>query len=284
MAVQAWLSWTAHRQVANSMFKRAVLYAALLGTSLCGGFFFEKRCVTTVDMFVYSDESGVFDYKHGRYFVYGGLVFTDKLQRDEAIRRYRAAEKAFRKKPIYKNMPELKASLLKPDDRRDLFKLTSGYDRFVFVVNMNSLDKRRIFCDKQSKNRYMDWMYKVGLKKVFQRLIARGSIIAGDQMTIHCFVDEHSTATNGLYDLRKAIYQEFHEGTSNLRYEMFHNPILKESELDVRVKYVNSECEELIRAADIIANRAYFEICHGSLENIFSDTMCIRMFPYDSLP
>ena len=85
----------------------------------------------------------------------------------------------------------------------------------------------------------------------------------------------------GLYDLRQSIYQEFHEGTNNLRYEIFYDPILKESDLEVRVKYVNSECEELVRAADIIANRAYFEVCNGSLDNIFNDTMCVRTFPYD---
>ena len=263
------------------MFKRAVLYVAPLGTSLCGGFFLTKEMMFSVDIYVYSDESGVFDYKHRKYFVYGGLLFIDKMTRDEAIRRYRSAEQNFRKKAKYKNLPELKASKLAPDDRRDLFKLTSCYDRFVFVINMNALDKRKTFADKHSKNRYLDWAYKVGLKKVFQSLIERGSILRGEPVTLHCFIDEHSTATNGIYDLKNAIYHEFHEGTLNYRYDVFHKPILHDSELEVTVKYVNSECNELIRAADIIANRALFEAENNALYKIASDTMCFRLFPTD---
>lgn len=234
-----------------------------------------------MEIYVYSDESGVFDYKHRKYFVMAGLMFTSKFDMESMIRRYKAAEKNYRKKPMYRNIGELKASRLSFDDRRNLFKLTSGCERFAFIVNMNALDKKRIFASPDSKQRYLDWVFKVGLKEVFQKLIARGSIIPGDDVTIRCFVDEHTTATNGLYGLEESIYQEFHEGTVNYRYSKKFTPILSESRLKVAVKYVNSEVYELVRAADIIANRILFEITSGDISTILSDNLSIRIFPYD---
>ena len=198
---------------------------------------------------------------------------------DSMIRRYRAAEKNYRKKPLYRNIGELKASRLSFDDRRNLFRLTSVSERFAFIVNMNALDKRRIFSDPDSKQRYLDWVFKVGLKEVFQKLISQGSIIPGDDVIIRCFIDEHTTATNGLYGLEKSIYQEFHEGTLNYRYSKRFDPILNESQLKVCVKYVNSEVYELVRAADIIANRVLFEITSGDISSLHSDNLLIRFFP-----
>lgn len=46
-----------------------------------------------MDIYVYSDESGVFDKAQNSVFVYGGLLFFDKKTRDECSRKYPAAEK-----------------------------------------------------------------------------------------------------------------------------------------------------------------------------------------------
>ena len=43
-----------------------------------------------MDLFIFSDESGVFDKAHNEIFVYGGLIFLGKHQKDEYIRRYLA--------------------------------------------------------------------------------------------------------------------------------------------------------------------------------------------------
>lgn len=45
-------------------------------------------------IFVYADESGVFDQVHQDYFVFGCLIFLDKDSRDIAIQRYTSAERA----------------------------------------------------------------------------------------------------------------------------------------------------------------------------------------------
>ena len=275
--MQAWQHDTAHQWKANDCLSGLFWSSSTGKTSHLWRFFCEVR---DLEVYVYSDESGVFDYKHRKYFVMAGLVFTSKLDMDSMTRRYRAAEKNYRRKPLYRNIGELKASRLSFDDRRNLFRLTSECERFAFIVNMNALDKKRIFSDSDSKQRYLDWVFKVGLKAVFQKLISQGSIIPGDDIIIRCFVDEHTTATNGLYGLEESIYQEFHEGTLNYKYSKRFNPILSESKLNVCVKYVNSEVYELVRAADIIANRVLFEITSGDIASLHSDNLLIRNFPY----
>ena len=49
-----------------------------------------------MNVFVYSDESGVFDKFHNDFFVFGGLMFLSKDDRDVWSRKYIAAEKSVR--------------------------------------------------------------------------------------------------------------------------------------------------------------------------------------------
>ena len=61
-----------------------------------------------MDVWVFSDESGTFDSKHYKTFVYAGLIITD-LQKMESIRRrFVAAERNKRKKKCYEGVSELK--------------------------------------------------------------------------------------------------------------------------------------------------------------------------------
>ena len=183
------------------MFKRPVWSSSTGEASQKNGRFF---CGDGVDIYIYSDESGVFDYKHRKYFVIAGIIFTDKMDMDLMIRRYKSAENNLRKKKLYKGISELKASKLSFDDRRNLFRLTSGADRFAFIINMYSLDKKKVFENSKSKQMHLDWVFKVGLKKVILQLIEKGSISPSDVLNIRCYIDEHSTATKGRYDLAEA--------------------------------------------------------------------------------
>ena len=40
-----------------------------------------------MDLFIYSDESGVFDKVHNEIFVYGGLIFLSKEEKDDYNRK-----------------------------------------------------------------------------------------------------------------------------------------------------------------------------------------------------
>lgn len=46
-----------------------------------------------MDIFIYSDESGVFDKIHNDFYVYGGVILLSKNDRDICSRKYSAAEK-----------------------------------------------------------------------------------------------------------------------------------------------------------------------------------------------
>lgn len=83
-----------------------------------------------------------------------------------------------------------------------------------------------------------------------------------DVENIYIFVDEHTTATNGRYELREALEQEFKNGTFNFSYNIFFPPIFPRlNALDVT--FCNSVAKPLIRAADIVANRFYFDALNG---------------------
>ena len=66
-----------------------------------------------MDVWVFSDESGTFDNKHYKTFVYAGLIFTDLQKMENVRRRYLAAERNKRKKRCYEGISELKAFVLK---------------------------------------------------------------------------------------------------------------------------------------------------------------------------
>lgn len=63
-----------------------------------------------IDIFVYSDESGVFDYLHNEFFVFGGIITLGKEEKDGLIRLYKKAESSIATK--YKEGMELKASAI----------------------------------------------------------------------------------------------------------------------------------------------------------------------------
>ena len=138
--------------------------------------------------------------------------------------------------------------------------------RFGIVINQkNVLD--RIFMSKKDKQRYLDYAYKVGLKKALQRLIKEDRINPDEIETVHIYNDEHSTATNGRYELREGLEQEFKLGTYNLKYDKFFPPVF-ENLKGIELLFCDSNKVTLIRAADIVANRIYFMALNRKLENM----------------
>lgn len=49
-----------------------------------------------MEIYVYSDESGVFDKEHNDIFVFGGLIFLKKKDMEICSRKYLVAESAIR--------------------------------------------------------------------------------------------------------------------------------------------------------------------------------------------
>ena len=136
--------------------------------------------------------------------------------------------------------------------------------KFGVIVNQKNI-RDEIFANKKSKQRYLDYAYKIGLKRMFENLICEGIISADEIENIYIYVDEHTTATDGRYELKEGLEQEFKLGTFNYAYNKFYPPIFKNIK-SVNVNYCNSNSVTLIRAADIVANNIYYKAIR-SIEN-----------------
>lgn len=207
-----------------------------------------------MDVFVYSDESGVFDYVHNPYYVFGGVMFLSKVDKDTCTRKYSKAEKDVR---IAIGCPdgEIKASTIPNKHKGKLFRSMNQEFRFGVIIDENKVNKT-VFTEKKHKQRYLDYAYKIMFRRYLEFLIRSGIISNSDECHFHFFVDEHNTATDGKYELRESLEQELMYGTFNLNWQVFHPPVFSRKGT-VELTFCNSEKVTLVRAADIIANHIY---------------------------
>ncbi len=144
----------------------------------------------------------------------------------------------------------------------------------VVVQQQRVMD--RIFTSKKDKQRYLDYVYKIGLKRALESLMHDGLIAKDEVENLHVYVDEHTTATNGRYELREGLEQEFKNGTYNWNYGIFYEPLFSGLK-GVDLHFCNSATTTLVRAADHVANEIYHEaltIVPASRENL-----CITILP-----
>lgn len=228
-----------------------------------------------INIFTYSDESGVFDYVHNRYFVFGGLIILGKESKDECIRKYRNAEKAISSK--YSEGQELKASSISHGDKAKLFRSLNSVCKFGVIIDQSKIRRKEIFSNKKTKQRYLDYAYKIGVKNALQKMMSLGMFSSEDVCNMYFYVDEHTTATAGIYELRECLLQEFKEGTFNFDYQIFYKPIFPAMK-GLSLEYCNSSKTTLVRAADIIANRIYHEVTAGNDPEI-RDNLFIKYLP-----
>lgn len=103
----------------------------------------------------------------------------------------------------------------------------------------------------------MDYAYKIAVKRAFENLINIKSLDPNQVERIYFYVDEHTTATNGRYELQESLEQEFKRVTYNYQYDTYYPPIFSNIK-DIQLQYCNSESKLLVRAADIVANKIYY--------------------------
>ncbi|MBQ2264348.1 MAG: DUF3800 domain-containing protein [Oscillospiraceae bacterium] len=211
-----------------------------------------------MNVYVFSDESGVFDVMHNEYYVYGGLIFLDRESKDRCTRKYLSIERMIRQNSDYAPDAELKACRITNHEKYKLYKSLKNCIIFGAVVVQETVNAN-IFEDKKSKQRYLDYVYKIALKRAFEHMMKDGLITKDGVENIYIFADEHTTATNGKYELREALEQEFKRGTFNQNYMHFYPPIFSRLNL-VELNLCDSSTKPLIRAADIIANNIYYKM------------------------
>ena len=163
----------------------------------------------------------------------------------------------------------MKACRISNKEKGKLYRSIGGAIKFGVIVNQrNVLD--RIFSSKKDKQRYLDYAYKIGLKRALQQLINAG-VIGKCVDNIFLYNDEHSTATNGRYELREGLEQEFKLGTYNMQYDKFFPPLF-ETMQGLHLKFCDSKKVTLVRAADIVANRIYYMALNRKLKTYLEFT------------
>lgn len=203
-------------------------------------------------IFIYIDDSGVF-HTNDRYFVYAGYLFLGREEKDNALRKYRTLSNKIKAK--IDGCVEVKSYGLDFKNRRSLYNIMKSYESLSLCVNTKRV-RKDIMKDKKSIHRFKDYALKRCIKGKFVDLIRRGMINPKEDVNLIINIDEQGTATNGYYDLRASIYEEFINGIQNFDYGTFHKPILF-GNLNVQVNYRTSVSDYLIQASDIIANRIW---------------------------
>lgn len=209
-----------------------------------------------MNIYVYSDESGVFDKIHNDYFVFGGLILLGTEEKEKWSRKYSNAEKTLRNNKGVGREYELKATQITNKEKGKLYRSLNGCYKFGVVIREKNV-LERIYKSKKDKQRYLDYAYKIAVKRAFEKLIIDGIINPDDIERLYFYVDEHTTATNGRYELQESLEQEFKLGTYNYRYDTYYAPIFRNMR-DVQLQYCNSKSKLLVRAADIVANKIYY--------------------------
>ena len=209
------------------------------------------------DIYIYSDESGVFDSKHNDIFVFAGVICFGKEEKELLTNNYKRVEETIRAKNHISIKKEIKANSLSIEDKYHVYRSLLNTFKFVVIIKEKELNPN-VFENKKHKQRYLDYAYKLALKKAFETIINARYINPKDIKNIYVNCDEHNTATDGIYELRENLLNEFHNGTFSMTYNKFYPPIIPNLE-NLFVNYCNSAKVTLIRAADIIANHIYHE-------------------------
>ena len=235
-----------------------------------------------MEIYVYSDESGVFDVKHYDTFVFSGLVFTDISKRDSAARRLLSLEKKLRNKEVYKNTPELKAGKTSRKDRELLYTTVNTYDTFAVVINQDKLDAKHIFADKKSKQRYINYAYKCLMQYTMANLLNKKTIPKNEPITLNIVMDSRPATEEDTEDLRLAIIESLKYGSYDAKGK-FVKPIIQNLE-DVTVQYKDSEATPLVRAADIVANKVFSVYRKDKLDSEYNDNIEQDFIAFLQLP
>lgn len=212
-----------------------------------------------MNLFIYCDESGVFDRVHNDYYVFGGVIAIDKKPKDSYIRLFRRAEKEIA--DDYEKDAELKASVISPEHRGRLFRATNQFDKFGVVIEQKRI-LSEIFQNKKSKQRYLDYAFIAGIKNALEEMMSKEVFSREDIQNIYIQFDEHTTATNGGYEITEALLNECRHGTFNYTYTSFFKPIFPNMQ-GLTFEFRNSKTNPLVRASDIIANRIFTEVVKG---------------------
>jgi hypothetical protein len=217
------------------------------------------------NIFIYIDDSGVFDLKNNKYFVYAGYIFFSTEEKQQAERIYSAAEKTIRKSLDYDQSIELKSFGLSSKHKSSLFRSMNKFSRFSNIVEIKRV-KKEIQSHKKHKQRFLDYTIKRTIKAAILEGANKNLFDISKKVAVRIYFDEHTTATSGLYEFKESIESELINGTFNWNFQTYYQPILiKGSCIDF--KMMDSSKSTLIRASDIVANLTFYK-CNFGYDNL----------------
>ena len=219
-----------------------------------------------MNLYIYSDESGVFDKKNNDIYVFAGIILLGTQSKEIWARKYSTAEKAVRQSLKASNDVEIKATTIPNKQKSTLFRSLNSCYKFAAVINQKQI-LDRIFESKKDKQRYLDYAYKIAVKRALEKMVKDNLFTIEDVERIYFYVDEHTTATNGKYELREGLEQELKSGTYNREYSKFFPPTFPDIQ-SIHLEFCNSKSKILIRAADIVANRIFYLSSSNQTEKI----------------
>lgn len=165
----------------------------------------------------------------------------------------------------------LKGSVLKNKIKLKLFNKLNECQKFCVIIKQSEVNEN-VFSEKKNKQRFLDYAYKRAIKNILFDLIKCGKIIEEEIENIHFSIDEHSTATNGKYELSEGIKQELLYGTFNNNWCVYHPPLFEKNKKinihDAQLCESKHEKNRMIRASDIIANRVFYLYSHRKIEQL----------------
>lgn len=152
----------------------------------------------------------------------------------------------------------MKASRLNMKSRKRMFASLErpGCHQFAVIVDQKSL-RDEVFDSKKRKQRYLDYALKRGVKTGIVDALKLQGIAADEVDAVSVVVDEHSTSTDGKYNLAESIDEELRCGMFNPTWQVFHPPVFGKRLPKIPVSYVDSSKVAMVRAADITANWAF---------------------------
>ncbi len=209
------------------------------------------------EIFINMDDSGVL-HSNERCCVYGGIVFTNKINQECFERKYKCILKKIRccycRSDISRCVhicPEIKDTNIKPSHKRWIWNLIKKETCFAVIID-NKKVCSSIMNNKVSRGRYRDYTQRIIIKKVIQKLISNKVINPNLNVKLVIRIDQQATATNTNRDFVSDIEKELTVGMTNFEYNIIHKPIIF-SEIIIDLKYVLSHKHVSIQSSDFIA-------------------------------
>ena len=242
------------------------------------------------EVYIYMDDSGKLS-KNEKCACYGGLVFLSKGEKDKFITQYRGIINKIKCKECRQEenecnnrCPEIKSSKIRNKKmKRWILNYINKYKTFACLIDNKKINDY-IINDKSSKGRYLDYAQKMLFKKIFIKLISDNIINPNMPVRLVINIDEQATKSNGYYNLKDSIKEEFIHGIFNYDYGINHDAILF-NKFDLSIHYVDSKLNYAVQAADFVAGEARnIYIRYLNDNNLCLDSMCsifnyIKMLP-----